>query len=71
MCITISVSEQKRLFPDPTPGPTFQIIPALDPAPVPDPFSDPGQNHIFKEHKKKLYTSFKLELDCCTVFTNF
>ena len=38
-----SVSEPKRLFPDPAPDPTFQIIP--DPAP--DPFPDPGQNQIF------------------------
>jgi len=58
-----SVSEPKRLFLDPAPDPTFQILP--DPVPDPatdlalDPFPDPGQNQIFKEHLKKIYTSFR------------
>ena len=43
-----SESDPKRLFPDP--DQTFQVI--LDP----DPFLDPGQNQIFKEHKK-LFTN--------------
>ena len=45
-CIFSSVSEPKRLFPDPSLDPTFQIIP--DPAPAPD----PGQNQIFLKDTK-------------------
>ena len=43
----LSVSETKRLFPDPAPEPTVQIIPDPNPAPDPDTFPDPGQNLIF------------------------
>jgi len=69
-----SVSEPKRLFPDPAPDPdpTFQIIP--DPDLAPDPFPDPGQNQTFEE--QKIFKMLKIILkhylfECCTVFTNF
>jgi len=54
-----SVSEPKRLFPDP--DPTFQILPDLDPAPHPDldPFPVRVKIKSFKEHTKKMYTSFR------------
>jgi len=58
-----TVSEQTRLFPDPDPAPTFQIVldpdPPPDPAPdppldpAPDPFPDPGQITFLKNTKKK------------------
>ena len=41
-----SVSDPKRLFPDPT----FQVIPD------PDPFPDPRQYQTFKEQNKNIFT---------------
>jgi len=63
-----SVSDPKRLFPDP--DPTFQVIP--DPGPDPDPFLDPGQNQIYYRAQTKLHIFNKcLKLDCCTVLLTF
>ena len=47
LCLKSSVSDPKRLFPDP--DPTLKGIPDPDPTlqGFPDPFPDPGQNSTF------------------------
>jgi len=71
-------SHKKYNYTDPVPGAIMQCVGAEKIIPDPDPtfqiIPDPDQNQIFvRTHtQKNVHVIQKcLELDCCSVFTNF
>jgi len=76
LAVITSVSDPKRLFPDP--DPTLKGIPDPEPNPTiqvfPELILDPDQNLTFLPSQRKKYLkSFRnvKQWDCSTVFTNF